>query len=469
MKLNKFTLQLTIILGLLTTGLGQVRAQNSGHSVDSKTIRVLVVSNLSNYVEPCGCTVDVMLGGLDRLVASSEGLSKTYPTLKLVVGHTFSDPFTSSKRLKQHREKSKLLAKGLRRGKFKHLINPEMGAERSTDFSHRVQEAGLEYVSSPTPVNLGSKSILLLPVINADIARRLLTHPPPTLNASDLVIAVSSLPRRETKRWVAQMSGIDVIILTHEAAEKNRLVRVHSGYLLEAGDRGRHLAILDIALRDAAAAKGDGLSYQAPQLVIPANPLFKTSASHDALASSVGSYSGEVSFTLQPLDSNAPSDLSVKRWIKDYTASLESLYAKRTTSAPVLTRGDAPFSGVEQCADCHPEAVEFWSNTSHSKAWSTLEKLNKTFDAECVGCHVTGWQESGGARIDNKSGLENVQCEVCHGAGKKHAESGGDKGLIVRHSSPSSCQTCHNKHHSPRFSYEKYLRQIIGPGHGFPK
>ena len=116
----------------------------------------------------------------------------------------------------------------------------------------------------------------------------------------------------------------------------------------------------------------------------------------------------------------------------------------------------------------HPAAVAFWNSTAHANAWSTLEARNKTFDAECVACHVTGWETPGGATIGHTAKLENVQCEVCHGPGKAHAEAGGGKTLLTAQHQASNCATCHNEHHSPRFSYPTYRERILGPGHGSP-
>ncbi len=114
--------------------------------------------------------------------------------------------------------------------------------------------------------------------------------------------------------------------------------------------------------------------------------------------------------------------------------------------------GTSRYLGILECSDCHPDAEEVWLKTRHGKAWATLEKGQKTFDSECVGCHVTGWQRPGGSVLGQVSGLENVQCEVCHGPGEMHAEE-GDPALIVRSAPEALCQTCHNKHHSPKFDY----------------
>ena len=61
-----------ITYGLLTAlclfstkvGLSQSRPATS-------RLEIVLLTDLIGYVEPCGCTVDVMLGGIDRLVGHS--------------------------------------------------------------------------------------------------------------------------------------------------------------------------------------------------------------------------------------------------------------------------------------------------------------------------------------------------------------------------------------------------------------
>ena len=146
--------------------------------------------------------------------------------------------------------------------------------------------------------------------------------------------------------------------------------------------------------------------------------------------------------------------------------------ANAGTVEPVKA-GHAGYIGGQECADCHPEAKAFWDKTKHAQAWQTLVDAKKTFDAECVECHVTGWQEPGGSILGQVDRLQNVQCEVCHGPGSLHVDGGGmvegeAAGLnpLIKRTVPEAlCKTCHNKHHSPKFDYKSYMRKITGPGH----
>ena len=134
---------------------------------------------------------------------------------------------------------------------------------------------------------------------------------------------------------------------------------------------------------------------------------------------------------------------------------------------PEAKPGEAVYVGVKACLECHDEVESFWKHDRHAEAWATLEKDKKTFDAECVSCHVTGYGRAGGSLVGHTEGRENVQCEACHGPGSKHAED-GDPDLIVREPTVEVCVGCHNSHHSPTFDFAVYKPKLMVPGHGKP-
>ena len=52
--------------------------------------RILILSSPIGYIEPCGCTVDLLLGGIDRVAATVVAERKKGPTAVVVVGpHLF--------------------------------------------------------------------------------------------------------------------------------------------------------------------------------------------------------------------------------------------------------------------------------------------------------------------------------------------------------------------------------------------
>ena len=100
----------------------------------------------------------------------------------------------------------------------------------------------------------------------------------------------------------------------------------------------------------------------------------------------------------------------------------------------------------------------------------TLEQRNKQFNLSCVGCHVTGYSQPGGASVVHNEGLTDVGCESCHGPGSLHAaDADADADKNVHRDAPESvCKQCHTPEHSDHFAYPAYKAKLIVPGHGLP-
>jgi hypothetical protein len=130
--------------------------------------------------------------------------------------------------------------------------------------------------------------------------------------------------------------------------------------------------------------------------------------------------------------------------------------------------GRAAYVGDEKCVSCHKSAARFWKRTVHAQAWKTLVEVGKEAHEDCVSCHVTGYGEVGGSSLGYTQGLQDIQCEVCHGPGSIHVEKRGKESPFAgRLKTPESvCLRCHNEKHSDTFQYQAYLRDVIGPGHG---
>lgn len=166
------------------------------------------------------------------------------------------------------------------------------------------------------------------------------------------------------------------------------------------------------------------------------------------------------------LGSHRPTLEKIERYYERVNShNREAFRDKRPRPAPP---GQPHFVGVDRCSTCHAEEHAFWLTTSHAKAYSTLSVAHKEFNLDCVGCHVTGYERPGGSTVTFVDGLQNVQCEVCHGPGSAHVEGGGDKSKILRKPEETLCaDACHHPPHvGPEWSYAEALPKILGPGHG---
>lgn len=175
-----------------------------------------------------------------------------------------------------------------------------------------------------------------------------------------------------------------------------------------------------------------------------------------------------VKIDLVPLSQDIEPDDRMTKLLDGYYAHLVELNA--TKGNPELCRPKDPkaavFVGTEKCSECHEEAYEFWKKTKHAQAWETLERDNKHFDLTCVGCHTVGFRKPGGfCRIKDVGGREDVGCEDCHGPGSIHIDDQDPTSIVLEAPESTCASECHVPEHSDAFVYEKYLRQITGPGH----
>ncbi len=137
------------------------------------------------------------------------------------------------------------------------------------------------------------------------------------------------------------------------------------------------------------------------------------------------------------------------------------------------------YIGAEACGECHSQAYEIWTNTKHSHAFAVLAAgrpgeedtwVDRSFDAECITCHVAGWKpqqalryESGYVDGESTPQFLNVQCENCHGPGSRHRDLQNGEGTeedrvseldFVRlplAEARNKCLECHDVENSIRF------------------
>jgi hypothetical protein len=111
------------------------------------------------------------------------------------------------------------------------------------------------------------------------------------------------------------------------------------------------------------------------------------------------------------------------------------------------------YTGSDVCGVCHELEYESWQYTQHAGAYDTLVKHGEERNAECVSCHVVGFDEPGGYTLaDQPAHLENVSCENCHGRGGPHLS----KDFVSGGSYATVCEACHNPTHSLGFDYTSF-------------
>ncbi|MFW5490606.1 MAG: cytochrome c family protein [Desulfovibrio sp.] len=121
------------------------------------------------------------------------------------------------------------------------------------------------------------------------------------------------------------------------------------------------------------------------------------------------------------------------------------------------------YVGNKACAECHEAEYKNYSKfskkaTSSKSVLAMASDLTKDELAGCYGCHATGYGQPGGfVSFEQTPEMGNAGCEVCHGPGSAHVESGGDPELIKGTLTMQDCETCHNASRVASFNFKPLL------------
>jgi hypothetical protein len=132
------------------------------------------------------------------------------------------------------------------------------------------------------------------------------------------------------------------------------------------------------------------------------------------------------------------------------------------TAHPLSVRAESTYVGTDACAECHEDQYNnFKKYAKKAKSAHSVKimapKLTRSELESCYGCHTTGYGKPGGFESFEKTPhLSDAGCEVCHGPGSEHVESGGDPSLI-HNPEMNECLTCHNEDRVKSFGFRPLL------------
>ncbi|MBM3458901.1 MAG: hypothetical protein FJX77_10270 [Armatimonadetes bacterium] len=131
------------------------------------------------------------------------------------------------------------------------------------------------------------------------------------------------------------------------------------------------------------------------------------------------------------------------------------------------------FVGDGKCAGCHRKPHTVTTASKHHHAYETLVRKQSEYDPECLSCHTVGYGlHSGFVDLQKTGQLANVQCESCHGRGKRHVEqmqkAMGNPSLLaaarkessLKPVTAASCIRCHDEENSENFQFRSFWAQI---------
>ncbi len=476
---------------------------------------IFATADLRGTTEPCGCNSDP-LGDIARLGRLIKNTKDTRKTLWIDGGSMlFSDTQIADRQKPAQLAKAELIQQVVKDigldavgiGDF----DLSLGSEKVIMPRLAANLSGLDIPMEKNKiVVVGDHRIGIFGVVTKNFSHGVVQDPIAAAkttvsslkknNKTTRTIALLHMPRREALALVKKVQGIDIALVGQEAPEPDNISqkaqRVGDTWIIQPANRGQVVTRMDIRLQ------GDGplvdaigpavADYQIKTLQTEQKELQQKLKQWQAMADADPQYISnkqkelaEIGVQIQSLKDQPTNPPKQGSWfvhsqvrIKKSLPCLADIVAKKkeqTKIAGQLNRKNADptppdktgqhYVGIESCANCHSEAVDFWKTTKHAAAWQTLQTSNKQYDYECTGCHVTGWQKKGGSTMGFHDELTNVQCEVCHGPGSKHAST-GDEGAIVLSPEKTVCAGCHNAEHSDTFDFVPYLRDVTGEGHG---
>jgi hypothetical protein len=488
---------------------------------------LLLMADVRGVLRPCGCVVELQKGGFDRLKPFLDNARHEHPDARLLhAGPLFFEAsVTPVEKIAQRERQAQVTADlishvgidvaGLTavdvraaKGAIEALTETSQVAFTSANMTlpgsetvRVVRAGGLEVgifaLSSPAESGEGEGALTISDPREA--AKRAIAE---LSDKTDVIVLLSALGLRETKRLVRAVTGVDFAIvggLGEHPVVTDEAELVGATRVMQFHREGRFVGRLTVRMVNGTKEFMDASAPSASELQALDERIEKLQSSLEAWAAKstdsdrqirgakhhVASLKSErdrlaavtgvapadrssFSFRATPLNWDLPQDPDLLTLMEAFDRELKQINLAHAKPLPTAKEGEAVYVGLPACMDCHEETQAFWDADRHSHAWETLEEQNKTFDAECVSCHVTGYGRAGGSTLGQTEGREDVQCESCHGPGSLHAESDGDVEIGTIAPKEETCVPCHNTHHSPNFEFAKWKKRLKVPGHGLP-
>ena len=302
---------------------------------------------------------------------------------------------------------------------------------------------------------------------------------------AQVVIALAHMPRAEAVKVARKLEGVDFVLIGEGAPEPDKIseeaLQAGGAWVFQPGNRGQIISRLELGVQPGGGVFTDAIGAPRIQMVRqrlaeaqddPARKADLTERLAELEAKAKEKPAGSW-FTLEQvrIRKRLACDAEVvaaKRAFDQKAGEAAVAAVKAKGPPPAPKKGEAGYVGIEECSMCHQAQVDFWKTTVHAKAWQILVDLGKDRSFDCVSCHLTGWEQPGGANLAFNETLRDVQCETCHGPGSLHVAANGKEKVtsLTRTPGQEVCVKCHQPEHSDTFDFQPYLRDVTGKGHG---
>ncbi|HEY3500060.1 MAG TPA: multiheme c-type cytochrome [Polyangiaceae bacterium] len=520
-----FLLGILVLLALLGAGCRCSRTPApAAVEEEVPTLRLYLVSNLAGALEPCGCVKD-MLGGVDHFSAFLKSDAAAAPS-SLLLGAgpmLFKEPVLAEKGSEQDRWKAETLVEllgGLKFGAWSPGANDWAGGAAPMAAA---AAAGM----TPVAANLTGQNIVRTRVFEVGQERvgvagvsvpAFAREPPAGLSVGDagealaaaraeleaagarIRVALVTLPRGQALRLAETVPGFQIMVLGKpvERGETNDTaaapVKIGDTLVVEGSNHLQAVAVVDLFVKGGSVVFADASGIEDEEkkqrLARRIQDLEGVLARKDIRAEDRAGRTADLESARSELAGlskprPAPPGSSFRYRLVEVRekfgtepgaeSRLGAYYRRvnehnrvafRDVLPPPVPEGQSDYVGIDQCTNCHQPERAFWDRTAHHDAYATLARQNKQFNLDCVSCHVTGYQAPGGSTVVHVEGLENVQCEVCHGPGSRHIANPADKALIKIPERTQCAAECHHPPHvKPSWSVDEAWKKIVGPGH----
>lgn len=415
---------------------------------------VFMLSGLKGYTEPCGCTLDVMLGGIDRIAGYVEAARPLYDSVTLVDGGDllFETATLEEHEIPQEKAKVDLVMQGLRKAGLAVTVPGERDFALGADYYFkRMQEASVTPIAANLAVDGHTLAATQLvdgrlfvgivdPAHYGEIPAAKASEPEAALTAlrdqiagADIAILLVHGDLPFAKRMLAATPGADFALVGHGPRETDQVDAAGDGFTLEPYDQGRYLGILKLYNAQGAAgipftdarptskAELEKVERQIehvnesinklPPAAEGEEPAMLTtlrgrladlqSRREEIMRAAVNVPSDKPAFLWRsiPLEPELKPHPQIEAAREAYNRELRKLNTAVQREVAPVPPGTAEFVGTDNCVACHASAKTFYDGTRHANAWQTLVEREKDFDHKCVGCHSVGYDQPGGSVI----------------------------------------------------------------------
>ncbi len=493
------------------------------------TIRLYLASSPAGALEPCGCVKD-MLGGVDHLAAYIKSQADGAPNSALLAAGPlfFMNTALGSDRQTQDSWKADALARSLGAAGLRAwapgandwaagaaTFGALAAAAEAVPLAANLNGAGLSalrvFEVSGNKVGVVGVS---LPAYDGKLPNGVtavdtlveLKRAKATLDAqgAKLRVLLTAMVRGEALRLLDQVPGFQVLVIgkPYDIGDANDPVTppevIGDTLVVEAPNHLQALGVVDLFVRDDKFSFADGSNTAAAselqsltgrikdlEVRLSAADAAGKSGEGDIVARradltrlrdernkltrpSVPAQGSFFQYKLVEVRESSGSEHTVRDLMSGYYVRVNDhnreVFKDKPTQ-PALV-GQSHYVGVDACSTCHKSERDFWNKTRHAAAYPTLAFQHKEFNLDCVGCHVTGYERAGGSNVTHVDKLENVQCEVCHGPGSRHADAPLADKLITIPEQGLCAATCHHPPHVKNdWSVTASWQKIVGPGH----